>query len=176
MIYIKIGNEKYPAKIHSFTTQHGQDAIRVISDTAPVAEDGFLIVDENDNLISDKSSYVYLYREDDKCKEYTEKEENIIQTENFEMGDLPESTISILSKRISTVNNKVDEITPYEETKKAYYGEIEKVFYNVPEGNISLFFSNYKGDYDITRFSNRVVITFPQRIKDITTITLMVQK
>lgn len=57
-------------------------------------------------------------------------------------------------------NVRVDEITPYTETKKGYYGEKEKNFYNVPEGNISVFFSNYNKDYSVKRIADRVKISF----------------
>lgn len=57
-------------------------------------------------------------------------------------------------------NVRVDDITPYTETKKAYYGEKEKNFYNVPEGNISVFFSNYNKDYSVKRIADRVKISF----------------
>ena len=175
MLYIKIGESKYPIKFHSFTTQFGNDAIRIISNEAPLAQNGFLIVDEDDNVISDRSEYVYLYREDDQCKEYTKIPEEIIPAENKAMGDIPESPYSKLSHRISSVDGKVNEITPFEETKKAYYGEKEKTFYDVPNGNVSIFFDNYEGDHKTSRIGNRFIVSFPEKLEKATNITVMVQ-
>ena len=56
--------------------------------------------------------------------------------------------------------NKVDSITPYTETKTGYYGEKEKTFYNVPNGNITVLFDNYAGNYAVNRISDRVTISF----------------
>ncbi len=173
MIYIKIGKRKYRAKVQTFTTQFGHEAIRVISD-APQAHNGFLIVDINDNVISDRSAYTYLYRADDKCKEYTAVEETIIPVECHEDGT-PTNPYDVLSRRITAVNNRVTAITPYEQSKKAYYGEIEKVFYGVPSGNLTVFFDNFDKEYTTQRIEDRVVITFNERLTDITNVTIMVQ-
>ena len=171
MIYIKIEEEKYPCKIQTFTTQFGKEAIRIIGDV-PTAENGFLIVDDEDNVISYRSDYTYLYREDDACKEYTAEAEDIIPTECFAMGDVP---ISPIQRQINSLNQRVTSITPYEQTKKAYYGEIEKIFYGVPDGNISVYFSNNPAAYDIIRVEDRVTIRFTSRLTDNTDITIMVQ-
>lgn len=61
---------------------------------------------------------------------------------------------------INGTRQSVSNITPYTETKKAYYGEKEKTFYNVPNGNVSVFFSNYNGSYSVVRIDDRLVITF----------------
>ena len=173
MLYIKIGENKYPCKFQVFTTQFGNDGIRIIGDV-PLAN-GFQIVDENDNLIADRSDYTYLYREDDECKEYTKVAEEIIPTQGFTNGT-PDSPYDVLSRRISAVNSKVNNITPYEQTKTAYYGENEKVFYGVPSGNVSVFFDNYNGEYEVSRIEDRLTISFPERLKDMTNITVMIQQ
>ena len=173
MIYIKIGEQKYPCKFHVFTTQKGNDGIRIIGDV-PLAN-GFLIVDEKDNVIADRSDYTYLYREDDTCKEYTKVAEEIIPTQGFTLGT-PSSPYDVLSRRISAVNNRVTDITPYEQTKVGYYGENEKVFYGVPNGNLTIFFDKYDGEYEVSRIEDRLTITFPERLKDMTNITVMIQQ
>lgn len=61
---------------------------------------------------------------------------------------------------INGTRQSVSNITPYTETKKAYYGEKEKTFYNVPNGNVSVFFSNYNGSYSVVRIDDILVITF----------------
>lgn len=173
MLYQKIGNEKYPIeKFSTFPTQLGNTAVRISGDT-PIAN-GFEIVDDNDNVIADCTAYTYLYREDDTCKEYTKVAEEQIPTESFATGDFPESAFDVLSKRISAVNNRVSQITPYEQSKVGYYGEIEKVFYGVPSGNVSVFFDNYNGEYEISRVEDRLTIKFPSLEKQ-TNISIMVQ-
>ena len=173
MLYQKIGENKYPIeKFSTFPTQLGNTAVRISGDT-PIAN-GFEIVDDNDNVIADCTAYTYLYREDDTCKEYTKVAEEQIPTQSFATGDFPDSAFDVLSKRISAVNSRVTQITPYEQSKVGYYGEIEKVFYGVPSGNISVFFDNYNGEYEISRVEDRLTIKFPSLEKQ-TNISIMVQ-
>lgn len=84
-----------------------------------------------------------------------------------------QSQIDALVESVSTLNDKVDEITPYTETKTAYYNESEKTFYNVPEGNISVFFDNYNGQYSLSRVSDRVIVSF-DTLAQATNITISV--
>ena len=176
MLYQKIGEQKYPIdKFSTFITQMGNSAIRIVGDV-PLADNGFLIVDDNDNVIGDMSEYTYLYREDSKCKEYTKVAETPIPAESYASGDTPITPYDVLSRRISAVNNRVTEITPYTETKRGYIGEVEKMFYNVPDGNVSVFFDNYNGSYGIHRESDRVkVFVVSEGLKQETDITIMVQ-
>lgn len=82
-----------------------------------------------------------------------------------------ENLVNAISKKID--NNKfytdadvsgnrasISNITPYTETKTAYYGEKEKTFYNVPSGNVTVIFSNYTGNYSVSRISDRVTVSF----------------
>ena len=176
MIYQKIGEQKYPIdKFSTFITQMGNSAIRIVGDV-PTAENGFEIVDDADNVIGDMSEFTYLYREDDNVKEYTKTAEEIIPTQSFASGDIPITPYDVLSRRISAVNNRVTEITPYTETKRGYIGEVEKMFYNVPDGNVSVFFDNYNDSYGIHRESDRVkVFVVSEGLKQETNITIMVQ-
>ena len=172
MLYIKIGEQKYPIEsFNVFTTQNGQTGVRITGDT-PLA-DGFEIYDE-DTLVADGKDYIYLYREDENVKEYTKEAEEIIPTQSFATGDIPDSAFDVLSKRISAVNSRVTQITPYEQTKTAYYGEIEKVFYGVPDGVLNVTFDKYDGEYSISRIDDRVTVSFP-RLTEQTNISLMVQ-
>ena len=170
MLYIKIGEQKYPIKDFStFTSQMGNDAIRIVGDV-PLAN-GFLIVDDEDNLISDRSDYIYLLREDDECKEYTKVEDSIVPTESFAMGDIPESSIQ---RQLNALNQRISDITPYTDSKMAYYGEKEKIFYGVPQGNLTIFFDNYTGEYSVSRAEDRLTVKFPT-LAEQTNITVMVQ-
>lgn len=65
-------------------------------------------------------------------------------------------------------------LTPYKETKTVYYGESEKVFYDVPQGNITVFWDNYAGDYAIERIADRIVVSF-DALTDNATISIMIQ-
>lgn len=79
------------------------------------------------------------------------------------------------SRLDSYINNRVDEITPYTATQTAYYGESEKVFYNVPQGNITVFWDNYAGDYSVQRFDGGVNVSFETLTVAEATISIMVQ-
>lgn len=60
---------------------------------------------------------------------------------------------------------------PYTATQTAYYGESEKVFYGVPQGNITVFFDN---DYSVSRLDGTVTIRF-EAVTENTDITIMIQ-
>lgn len=77
-------------------------------------------------------------------------------------------------EKVDETSNKVDAITPYTETKTAYYNEKEKTFYNVPQGNVLVQFSNYQGSYSVNRISDRLIVTFDQLTEN-TDITISIQ-
>ena len=170
MLYIKIGENKYEAKISTFTTQGGQSAVRLTGEV-PIAN-GFLVVDENDNVVSDKSDFTCLYREGEDFVEYTKVAEDIIPTESYYTGNIP---VSPIQKQINALNKRVTDITPYTDTKTAYYGELEKVFYGVPQGFITVSFDNFDGEYTLTRIEDRVKIGFDEKLTEQTNVTIMVQ-
>lgn len=96
-----------------------------------------------------------------------------------------ERLVNALSKKIdnqkfyadadmSGVRKGVADATPFTVSKMAYYGESEKVFYDVPDGNTSIFFDNYGGGYSISRVSNMLTVSFDELTAD-TNITVMVQ-
>ena len=78
------------------------------------------------------------------------------------------------AENIAELNTRVDDITPYTETKRGYYEETEKTFYNVPEGRVSVFFSNYNGSYSINRIEDRLTISF-DALENETDITISIQ-
>ena len=63
---------------------------------------------------------------------------------------------------------------PYTATQTAYYGESEKNFYDVPQGNITVFWDNYNGDYAVERIADRIVVSF-DALTDNATISIMIQ-
>ena len=54
-------------------------------------------------------------------------------------------------------SNNIKSLTPYTETKIGYYGETEKTFYNVPEGNVTVYGLS---EYTLDRISDRLTLTF----------------
>jgi hypothetical protein len=64
---------------------------------------------------------------------------------------------------------------PYTATQTAYYGESEKNFYDVPEGNITVFWDNYAGNYSVQRFDGGVTVSFDTLTVAEATISIMVQ-
>lgn len=62
-----------------------------------------------------------------------------------------------ITAKVDDSANQVKAITPYTETKIGYYGETEKTFYNVPQGNVTVFGLK---EYSLERISDRLTITF----------------
>lgn len=79
-----------------------------------------------------------------------------------------------ITEKVDQTSNRVDEITPYTDTKIAYFGEKEKVFYEVPEGNTTVFLEDYFGTYSVNRIADRLIVSFPALEKAVK-ITVMVQ-
>lgn len=165
MVYIQIGKKKYECEVDVFHTQLGSKAVRIKSD-APVATNGFKLFNDED-LMADMSDYKYLLREDGRIKEYTQEEEQLIPAEGYVSG-VPENPIS---RALSNLNNRITAITPYEQTKTAYYGEVEKVFYGVPKGVLTV---HMDGEYTVERIEDRVTVKF-ERLAETKNITIMVQ-
>lgn len=70
-------------------------------------------------------------------------------------------------------SNNIKTLTPYTETKIGYYGETEKTFYNVPEGNVTVYFSKYYGPYYTKAFSGNLMVTF-EKLSEETDITISI--
>lgn len=69
-------------------------------------------------------------------------------------------------------SNNIKTLTPYTITKIGYYGETEKTFYNVPEGNVTVYgLRNY---YNMSRISDRLTLTF-DALTEQTNITISIQ-
>lgn len=99
-----------------------------------------------------------------------------IELENSDIQSQIEALTSSVSNQqaqIDDLTDSVTELTPYTETKTAYYNEKEKTFYNVPEGNVSVFFDNYNGQYSVNRVSDRVIVSF-DTLAQATNITISV--
>lgn len=78
-----------------------------------------------------------------------------------------------IASRLDTYTNaRVNEITPYSETKTVYFGETSKNFYNIPQGNLTVF---WDGDYTVQRLDDEVTISFTPLTEAEATISIMVQ-
>ena len=75
---------------------------------------------------------------------------------------------------VDQMGHQIDGITPYTETKTAYYNESEKTFYGVPEGNIEVYFDNYNGQHTIKKVADRVTVIF-DTLKQNTNITISIK-
>lgn len=168
-MYIKINGEetRYNEVLEPFTTQHGYEAVRFKGDAIPETDKGFRYYDDDDTEIADLTRYKYIY----KPNEYSVEHDEIVMPSG-NTKPLPPNPLDV---RLANMSRQISSITPYEQSKVAYYGEIEKVFYGVPNGNVSVFFDNYDGAYDIVRAKDRVTITFPERLADMTNINISVQ-
>lgn len=99
-----------------------------------------------------------------------------IELENTNLAQQIQDLTNSVSQQqtsIDTLNEQVSELTPYTDTAKAYYNESEKTFYNVPDGNITVFFDNYSGEYNVNRVSDRVTVSFEPLTQD-TNITISI--
>jgi hypothetical protein len=166
-MYIEIDGTKYPCEVKTGITQLGNTVIRVTSETAPVATNGFVLYTDDESMEFDRSDYKFLYREDGNVKEYTTEPEEIIPAQGYTTG-VPENPIA---KALSNLNNRITEITPYEQSKTAYYGENEKVFYGVPNGILTV---NMDGEYTVERIEDRVYVRF-ERLDETKDITITVE-
>lgn len=71
---------------------------------------------------------------------------------------------------IEGVRQSVSEVTPYTDTKTAYIDDTEVVFTNVPEGNLTIYFSK---PYTVVRDEDRLVIKF-EALEEVTPITISI--
>lgn len=79
--------------------------------------------------------------------------------------------INDLNKRLSDFTEvKVDAVTPYTETKQAYIGDTEVTFYDVPSGNLTVFFDK---PYTVERHADRIIVSF-EELEEVTEITISV--
>ena len=86
-----------------------------------------------------------------------------IQKINARLDNLQESFIQAqrnqvpITAKVDDSANQVKAITPYTATQIGYYGETEKTFYDVPDGNVTVFGLK---EYALDRISDRLTITF----------------
>lgn len=175
-MYVKINNSDkkyYDIQITFFTTDKGNSGIVVVGDI-PHTDKGFKVYEDNGEINTDLSSYIYQYGIWD--NEYTNIEEIVDYGEDV-CEPLPPSPYDRLSSRISVINNQVNIITPYTETKKVYIGDVECVFDNVyKKGNINayLVIDGEQKPCEITTYENYISVTF-EEAENTGTVTISIQ-
>ena len=68
------------------------------------------------------------------------------------------------------LQEQIDAITPYTETKTAYIGDEEIIFYDTPKGNLTVFTDV---PYKVERSEGRIVISF-EPLEEVTNITISI--
>lgn len=139
MSYLKPRGEedtKYNVKLSPTHTQNGFSAMRFIGDEVPdTYTEGFIYYDDEDNVISDLSEYKFSYSpnvyaiSDDV---HTEPKPN-----NTPTGIDVSSDNLALEYQIEALNQRIDAMETYTETKTAYIGDTEAVFDIEKEGAVS---------------------------------------
>ena len=81
---------------------------------------------------------------------------------------------AMLTEDYETIQAVAASNSPYVETKKAYYGETEKVFYDVPIGNVTVFIGGYNGSFAANRVENRLIVSF-DTLEEETDVTITIQ-
>jgi hypothetical protein len=79
-----------------------------------------------------------------------------------------------VTAKVDDTSNRVTSITPYTDTKTAYYGDTSITFYDAPQGNVSVFFDGYNGAYSVSRVENRLSVSFDALDKQ-TQVTISIQ-
>lgn len=73
--------------------------------------------------------------------------------------------------KLDDTSNKVEQITPYTDTKTAYIGDTEVTFENIPTGNLTVFGLS---EYSVDRQNDRITITF-DAVEEVTDISISIQ-
>ena len=83
-----------------------------------------------------------------------------------------QKNLSPTTAKVDDTANKVEQITPYTETKTAYIGDNSVHFLDVPSGNLTVYgLENYK----TTRTSyNAVLIEWETPLEEVTEITISI--
>ena len=171
-MYIEIDGVEYPCEVATTISQMGNTVIRVISEEAPVAENGFILKSGDKEF--DRSSFKYLYRMDGNVKEYTEVAEEIIPASGYVSG-IPENP---LAKQLSAMNQRIADLTPYKEIKSAGIQDKECVFDgSYKDGVLTATVVTDKGEQKpckIERSADNITVRF-EELTEVATLTIQIQ-
>ena len=115
-------------------------------------------------------------------QQYLEQEISDLKTRLKIVEDNLNGLIVMVGKLRSNTNDDINgtrqsisNITPFVSTKQAYFGDNQVTFYDVPEGNVSVFFDSYLGPYSYERVSNMLTVQFDTLTVASTNITISIQ-
>ena len=176
MPYIKIigDDEHYNDSIDSFVTQHGYQGIRFIGDEIPETDQGFMMYDDNDEVMADLSRFKYIY----KPNEYSEHSDEI-EAPLGSYEQLPPSPYDMIYRNISRLDGEINELTPYEFSQEAYIEDTECIFDNVPNGKINIKVIGEDGNYisyTIEKTDSSVIVKFDEPLEQVASVILNVDK
>lgn len=106
-------------------------------------------------------------------------EERVSKLE-MQMKNLQQAYLDMQKRQVNTVgriddtSNRVTAITPYTSTKIGHYGDTEMNFYEVPQGNVEVFFNGENRACTLARVENRLTVKFGA-LTDRTNITIIVK-
>lgn len=141
MSYIKfIGEDvKYKANIMPYKTQHGKQAIRIISEPLEPREVGFRLYSDKDEMIADYIDYRYHYKDN----AYT-MEPDYFEPGGPGNGPLKPNMVTRLESELARVSSisyqtasEVTKLEPYTDSKTAYIDDTEVIFDCDKTGSIS---------------------------------------
>lgn len=73
--------------------------------------------------------------------------------------------------KVDDTSNRVDAITPYTDTKTAYYGDTSVTFYDAPQGNVTVFIDGFNGGCTTEYIGDRLYVYFERPI-DVAQVTV----
>lgn len=88
-----------------------------------------------------------------------------------------QKNLSPTTAKVDDTANKVEQITPYTDTKTAYIGDTEVVFNGVKDGNLTVYVKDEQGNYPnytVERTQDIITVYF-EPLEYITTITISIQ-
>lgn len=93
-----------------------------------------------------------------------------------EIGKIWDKIGEVERRQSNYTASKVENITPYTESKKAYIGDTETVFEITKRGNLSVFVEDSEGnypDFTVEHVGDRITVAF-EPLENMATITISI--
>ena len=159
-----------------------ENKIRAVDETSDPTLTPIEIADEDNPFLGHSNAYICCYK-------VTASKVPIYPEPNPEEEGEPEpigykTVITMMTPYIDSrsldavdlMGRQMEEITPYTLTKTAYYGDTEITFYDVPDGNMSVYVKDSEGNYPnytVNKVGSEVTVNFEAVTND-TEITLSI--